>query len=368
MFSRRDMVRLSSSLLAWSLTRRLTAEPAAPGLKVTLAYEFPKSTLRAISPDGTRLCVEDWTQRGYPLRVVEFDTWATVYTGHIDGRSLGTAFFGDGQTLWIEGPGAHWTLQHVVVDVRTGQRTERMPPFDPNRPANYAPLRGGILLVSRREANPYRTETLSLVEFPSYREIANAPYASQQRKPSVNGSLRQAEHGFGVSADRELLAYSFDDVLVCRRLEDLGVVWARQLDPQLKAHRVVLSAHGDHVAAALADDAFWYQQRAVSVAVYDAKTGAEVARLPLSGTEGVAVSPNGKLLAVVAREPGKKNEEVTTVHIHDVSSGMRLASVVHALVKTRNPFLEGGCSVTFMPDGQHMISVARATKVWKIGD
>ena len=82
-FSRRDLIRLGASLLTPLPTRNAAAQPLAPAtLKVRLVQEIPESTAKSLSPDGTKLCVEDWAERGYPLRVIEIGTWRTIYSGH----------------------------------------------------------------------------------------------------------------------------------------------------------------------------------------------------------------------------------------------------------------------------------------------
>jgi hypothetical protein len=69
------------------------------------------------------------------------------------------------------------------------------------------------------------------------------------------------------------------------------------------------------------------------VAVYDGKNGDEVAKLPISGTEGIALSPDGKLIAAVERVYSK-GKALPTIHIHDVSTGEKLASLTHDVIKS----------------------------------
>ena len=258
------------------------------------------------------------------------------------------------------------------MHLRTGERTERALGIDLNRGENFWALSEGILLDAHYERKPYRTETLALVEFPELREIAKVPYATQPREPQRRkGNFELSnDFGFGVSDNRKILAYSFDHILLCRRTEDLGVLWTRRVEPQLNAYKVVVSAGGSHVAAAIADGGFTpAEQHSSYIAVYEGKTGADVARLLRSGTEGIALSPDGKFIAVVAREHGDKGELVPTVYIHDVQSGQKLASVAHGRVKSgRRQFLEAGCTVAFTSDGKYLVTSGMGTKVWRFGD
>ena len=171
-----------------------------------------------------------------------------------------------------------------------------------------------------------------------------------------------------ISDDRGTYAYSFDHTLVCRRISDLAVLWTHQIPPQLHARQVAVSADGGYVAVASADDAFYrVQQRNYQIAVYDGETGASVALLDLNGSDGMALSPDGRLIAVVAREPGKKHALVPTVYIHEVPSGARLASIVHDAVKRgRRQFLESASWVAFTQRGSYLITYGAATRVWRI--
>jgi hypothetical protein len=359
-------------MLASLSARKLAAAAvASTDLKLTLVQEFAKSSVKAISPDGTKLCLEDWAV-GYPLRVVAIGTWQTIYTGRFKSRVGIVQFEGDNQTLFLEGPGAAFKNQYwqAVLDLHTGELTERMHPLDSTNSADYTYAAGNrTLLVAHCEYKPFaRIETLALVEFPDYREIAKAAYATQPREPKrfIGKWPIATDFDFKVSDDRSIFVYSFDHVLVCRRMEDLNVLWTRPIEQGVYAFRVFTSAHGNLVAAAVSDSVSPQQHR-YYISIYDGKTGSSVARLPFSGTEGVALSPDGKLIAVVAIEPGKEGKLLPTVYIHEVSSDLRLASVEHNPIKRgRRQFLEAHIDVLFTSDGQYLVTSGMATKVWKI--
>lgn len=61
LLSRRELLRSSGSLLASLFVQKLAAGPTTPeGIQVNLAQEFANATMKAISPDGTKLYLEDW--------------------------------------------------------------------------------------------------------------------------------------------------------------------------------------------------------------------------------------------------------------------------------------------------------------------
>jgi hypothetical protein len=362
------------------------AQPVSQAaLKISLAQEFARSTVADLSPDGKKVCLEDWAERGYPLRVLEVGTWQPIYGGRFQSRTLSVSFFADSQTLLVGslgslgtgvcgvGKGNNCTVRETAIDLRTGERAERTLPLALDRGETYWATSAGALLDAHFEQNPQRrTETLALVEFPSFRETVKVAYATQPRKPipARVGSVTflTEEYGFGISGDRKTIAYSFDDVLVCRRTKDLEVLWTRQIEERVKAFKVAISAHGGRVAAVIADVPFAHLERESYVRVYDGETGADVALLPLRGTDGIALSPDGNLVAVAVREPGTNGKVVPTVHIYEVSSGQEVASVAHDRVKNgRHQFLEAACTVAFTSDGEYLVTSGMTTKVWKLG-
>lgn len=381
--SRRDMIRLCASSLAWPEIKGGAAQAETRGeLSITLAQEFARSSLKAaISPDGKKMCLEDWSERGYPLRVVEIGTWRTLYAGRFTSRIRGAAsFFADSESLFVSafasanggtcgiGKG-HCADREVVVDIRTGARVEQVLPFITDQYDSYYALTNRTLLDVHRGD---QTEALALVEFPNHRQIATVPYATQPRKPRpvVSGITLSTDYGFAISVDRKKLAYAFDDVLLCRRTEDLKVLWNRTVEIGMKPLRVTISPIGHRVAVAIADgEPLLNQRHRAYIAIYDGETGEEVARLARKWSDGIALSADGKLIAVVMREPGKKGEVIPTVYIHDVLSGKELATVAHDRIKKgRRQLLEAACGVGFTSDGKYMITSGMTTKVWRLGD
>ena len=87
----------------------------------------------------------------------------------------------------------------------------------------------------------------------------------------------------------------------------------------------------------------------------------------LDGSEGVAISPDGKLLAVSVREAGKKGDVLPGAHIYDVTSGARIAAVVHDRIPPgRRQWLVAHCGVSFTSDGRYLVTSGMVTKVWNI--
>ena len=253
MLSRRDWMRLTCSLAGslWA-TRGEARTRVAPGLSVELTKEFPHSKAIALSPDGTKLCLEDWKSPSYPTSIVEVGTWRTIYRATVEDPSsrrgqdalprlparIGLArFFADNQRLLWDIPPAAGEDRHrlTILDVATGERSERWAPLisvDRGTYDAFYPLEKRIVLVEHYEGRPRsETTTLALVDFSDNREIRKVLYATKARAPKLQaGTLElSGEYHFRLSDDLRVLAYSFDNVLVCRRTEDLEILWKKAL-------------------------------------------------------------------------------------------------------------------------------------------
>jgi hypothetical protein len=338
---------------------------AAPGsISLSLVHEFPKTRLLDVAPDGAKLCLEDWDIAGYPVRVVETATLQTIYSGNFHVRALSVGFFGDGQALFLDfaGGARQFVHQQTVVDLRTAERTDRTPSFNPFRYLDWTnPVVDRTLLVMHYEEKPRTALTwLSRLEFPSYRELVRVDLP-----PEVTDA--KAVTGAAFSDDRKTVSYFFGNALVYRRTVDLGVVWTRQFSPGIRALPSGISAHGELVAATIVRgtiDGAFERHTPLYVCVYDGKTGAEIARLPLTRS---SLSSDGRFLTSAAREPGKKGEVLSTVSVYGALSGAKVASVVHDRIpKGRHQWGMSLCGARFTSDGSYMITSGMTTKVWRI--
>jgi hypothetical protein len=143
----------------------------------------------------------------------------------------------------------------------------------------WAAVNDRNLLISHNLFKPPITETLEIVEFASFREIMKVPYATQPRESGrrIGTHELSSDMGLGVSDDKKILVYSFDHVLLCRRMNVFKILWTRQLESKLFGFAVVVSASGSHFAAVLTDF-----KNEHNITVYDGKTGTELPRLPIN--------------------------------------------------------------------------------------
>lgn len=376
--SRRDLIVSSGSLWGPFFAKGLAGEPiGSRSLRLALIQEFANATAHAVSPDGRTVCLEDWKVSGYPLRIVEVDTGRMIYSGRFQSRVLTADFFADGRALFLQFPGVKGQLFHrqALVDIKSGERTERMRSFDPFQYSEQMlPVDDRTLLVAHRRLYPHqppRIEWFSRLEFPSYREQARI------EPPAEQDGSRPSGGGLFLSADRSIAVYSSNNALVCRRTPDLNVLWTRPFEGGLRPAQMAVSAQGEYVAAVVTrvfPAGEFERYEPLYVSVYRIKDGVEIGRLPLKGEEGltqggIALSPDGELIALVARENGKGGEILPTVYLQEVASGRKLASVVHDhIMSGRRQFLDAGCTVSFTSDGRYIVSSGVLTKVWRLSE
>ncbi len=361
----------------------------APTGRTTLKLErdFRNAYLLAVSPDGKRVCLyftetrqETFTlssgrwlhknaQRSRDtLSVLDLKTGAAVFSGTFRAKVYPASFFTDGERLYAETgsflQNGELVTQQTVVDLPSGKTAERIAPIDSGTAFGFHAIREDTLLVQSYDQNLKRSVTLTQARWPTFGVIRRSAYATQEREEAGRDSEKY------ISADRNILAYGFDHTIVCRYTGDLSVIWTTKVAPEfIGAWRLAISADGRYVAAALTDSAFSNREKKYDVRVYEGEHGKEITRLAVSGTDGIAISPNGKLLAA-AHTVRDKRGAVPTVFIYEVGTAVMLASVEHETV-TSNPFMNasfGLHGIDFTSDGKYLITSAQDTRLWAIGD
>jgi hypothetical protein len=273
---------------------------------------------------------EDLQRERDRLQVVELGTWSTIYSARLRNRVDFASFFADGQRLYARS--ASFALndqvasQQVIVDVRTGMQTERLRVHErePSEVVIPRAVKDGMLLGTEYNRRTHNTEAMVQLELPEYRERARVIYESPGR---------QSDEFFW--ANRAVLAYGLDHTVVCRRTNDLSLIWTRRFPPEfLTASSLGVSADGAFVAVGFASKGFWHTDRKYQTSVLSGKDGSELALLALDGSESIAISPDGRLLAAGLAIPDGRNGTTPTVYLHDVSSGRQLASWAHDRVRS----------------------------------
>lgn len=371
MISRRTLLCSSGSLLG---LRSAFAQPmTADSLKVTLAREFAHARLLHVSPDGTKLCLEDWNTSGYPIRVVELGTGKIIFIGGFRQRALEVGFFADGQALFLGFAGGKGGVgaRQIMVDLKSGEATTRTYNTEVSQYFEFfQPIHERELLVTHYAKPGLNVEWLARFE--------SSPYHELQRAKLSAGLSDSASISTALSDDRSVAVYIFDGNLVMRRTRDLEILWTRDIEAGFGTRPLRVSAHGDYVVASVGRPTggkfdfgrpgrFTYP--GLFIGLYDGKTGDELTRLPLDGSQGPAISPDGKLLAVSVCEAGRKGDVLPAVHLYNVASGARIATVFHDRIPPgRHQWLVAGCSGSFTADGRYLVTAGMVTKVWNLGE
>ena len=392
--SRRIFLRGFASVTAVGLAHRATGQngnqvPSPNSPRFRPVKEFRGAHLHAVSADGRKMCVvlaadgvETWTYRegqwsqenvstfppDAPLCVVDLRSWKAVYSTKLEAAPFMASFFRDSPELYVTavflevGKAGN---QQVVIDLKAGSiKQEQI------RDGLFQATRGQQLLTTKGELG--KGGILSLVELPDYREVAHADLEAPRSGRSGTDQI--------VSSQGDVFVYGVDDMIVCRRTDDLSIQWTRQLGTaSSRVWRVAISALGDRVAA-VAAAAPWPESpearrrplelQPLYVAVYDGRSGKPMARFPadVNFSEALALSPDGRLLAVGERIPAAGQNVDLLVDIYDIASNRRIARELHSRVPPgRFQNRAGFAAVEFAPDGRYLVTSGYdRTKVWEI--
>jgi WD40 repeat protein len=212
--------------------------------------------------------------------------------------------------------------------------------------------------------------------------LAASPPSSTIETWDISTGRRLHQHTVSVTSyrmwPRADFAFSPDNRLLAAATPDwkVAAVWQMDTGKQLvtlKGHTgiitsVVFSPDGRRIATA-----DWNNQEKLSeVRLWDAAAGAEIRRFPRLPypVRGLAISPNGQMLAVGKNVRGELTPEQmaldsTTVGVWNAETGERLHSLV---IPSENPTHTGGVPfLAFSPDGTQLAApdnFAASVFVW----
>jgi hypothetical protein len=394
LIARRDLFRRCAAIAApftvpwFSLGGSTDSARANLADRVRLFKEIKHAQLLDVSPDSKKLCLYfsrdpvrsfvwtgEWREKKKPvsdkdegLRIIEIGSWKLMYATKLPATPHRASFFSDSKALCTVVPGAGGGRRlHRIIDFESGKEQDWLDQFDPKGPSfSYWALYDRLLLGDGRGQHN-ETEVLVKLEAGSRQEIARVPFAENRRR----GGMSQTP--IAVSSDRRTFAYAFNNKLVFRSSDDLRVLWIREIEIDEKSQllwRVGVSADGGLVAVAVAETNSSPNDRVI---VYEGKTGEQVARLAASGGEGVAISPDRKLLAAGQRMrlEGDPWGLQSTVFLFDIAAGKKVATLV------QGQFWDGDrgfplnsrfetYGIQFTPDGKYLITSGLDTKIWEI--
>jgi len=374
----------------WGQSRsQASSQYAESRSRMTLAKEWNSAYLWAVSPGGDLLCLysskdplttftfrgeQRTSERESPaqevLAIVETTSWKSVFTNHLRARPSIVSFFADNQTVYLETvvlPPDFRTGERVLIDLRAGKIEERSYTRAPDEQyTRYYALNGRALLGIEADPNPSRAIALIRASLPDYKVMARAAYAMESVTP---GDSATNNWGAVVSADRKVIASRLGHTIVLRRTEDLGVIWTRQIEPEFfGVWRLAITPNGTRITAAVLD--FIEKDRASNdyVSVYDGKSGKSLAKLPVSGKEGLAISPDGRLLAI-AKKLAKNKDIQLFIEVYEATTGRHVTNCLHDTVrpgKYQN-LVASIDGIEFTADGKYLMTSGNNTvKAWQV--
>jgi hypothetical protein len=251
------------------------ARLSAPLRQLKFAKEIRDAYLLSLSPDGSKMCVyftrhpnttfifrrgeRGRIDAGNPkeenLSVIKLGSWDIVYSDRLSMGPGGQAeFFAGANVLYVENllfvPPDGLKYQRMTVDLSDGHQEQRLQTRDPGEPGiDYHAVDRRLLIGTETGTPPARHAALIRATLPNYEEVERVSFAVP-----VGAEPEGFETGIVISDDRETLAYAFGHTLVCRRTNDLAVLWTQPIERDLwGTRRLAVSANGSRVAVAVID-------------------------------------------------------------------------------------------------------------------
>ncbi|MEQ1948039.1 MAG: hypothetical protein ABL995_12670 [Bryobacteraceae bacterium] len=294
--------------------------------------------------------------------VVELGSWTILSSTELRSSPVNVSFFADSPVLYAameaERQGDRLAKPVLTVDFAKTKVDELLEPAAPGRGAvSYRALSRQTLLGEERRAGDREADSLFLTQLPGYQEMRRVPLAAAPRKGSV-------ESVSIVSADRKLVVYGYDRSVLLRRTEDLSLVWKQDgVEKSAVDKQLAISATGTLVAAP------FERKGSPTVFVFDGATGKEVAAIASEPVTGLAISPDGRYVAVGVTVKDK-TDLVPTVRLHEISSGRSVDTLVHDRVPQGKDAASkaafGPRGVQFTADGKYLLTSTMHTRAWQL--
>jgi hypothetical protein len=392
--SRRSLLR--TAIAAFPIVpRRIRGQSESEGksdatsAKSKPAKEWENAYLMAVSPNGRRLCLyftkhplSTFTFRGTDrkyqiesatkekLSVIETVSWHAVFTTRLHTRPGLVSFFRDNNTIYIQtllAPPIFRTFERIAIALESGTFSKRAYTRAPNDLfTDYYALNYNTLLGVEFEPNPSKAIYLTRAALPEYKEIGRMPYtiksATVDDQPSRNRCAL-------VSADRGTFVYTTGQSIVLRRTDSLGIMWSRDIEPGPYCVRHLgATPNGNTVAAAVVNVLLEARNPMNYIAVYGDQSGQPLAKLKLDGEDGLAISPDGRLLAV-GRSLSLDKDFVLLVETYEVSSGRRINAYLHDTVPPGKyqHLVASLDAIEFTSDSKYLITSGNnRVKAWEV--
>jgi len=383
--SRRGLIQTLAGAAATLRSRSSVAQDeggAAQPSGMRRVHRIDNSFALAVSPDASRICV-DYTSnqllRILPgsaqnrfkrerLRVFDTASWKEIASAPIPAWAGAASFFADSgrvyfETLLIEP--ANRQFNRGVIDLADDRVQQSVATWDGEGPNTiYHALSGEELL-----GVVFRSSTLVALQrasWPNLREIDRVPISWPPGEKRPGGSPT-------TSADRSTALYVLGHLICMRRTADLSLVWTRRIDPGFYgAGPLSITPNGSLAAISVLGYEVKAQKSRDYIGIYNGGDGSIVREVPVSGRFGLAISPDGSLIAVGRRSSDGPYLELV-IDVCETQTAARVASGVHDRIPPGRyqHLLGNGFNLScfqFTPDGQYLVTSSSSNvAIWKIG-
>lgn len=363
--TRRSVLSLSA-LSGCLLTLRASQQEHS---SLQLLKDLGNSSVKAVSPNGKLLLIEDWTEPGFPLRILEVGTWRSFPLGSFEYRTLGAEFFGDGSAVLVTQVANRGETGYrmTAVEFETGKRTQWVQRSNGGAdPWQIRPAFDRMMLRTRYARTGRALIEMRLIAYPELQEMEREEFTYTNSSPGA-GSWE------AFSGDRNIWVCVFRDALMCKRLKGLETLWIHRLDPDALVRRMAVSSSGSHVAARLSGAGT--ATAAARVLIIDGKSGQTKGFVELAtnnfdgGVNGIDISDDGNTLAVVVVQPGERDHLEVRVQLIDVASGRVMGTALHRRIdRGKRQFLNSGANVEFSSDGLQLVSSGQTSMIWALSN
>jgi len=347
-------------------------------IRMSSLAQIPDSIALATSPDGSGICV-DYTKNQIAailprstgntfaydrLRIIETSSQKEVASAGVQAWLARASFFSDSHRAYFEtvllAPSFRQFKRGVIsISGEVQESTATWVNGGPN--ITFEALSDEALLGVESNGNSEAT-ALTLASWPDYREVARIPF-----RPA-GGEVRPQSFP-RVSADCKAVLYVSGHTICVRQTSDLSLIWSRKIDSGLfGAGPISITPSGTFAAVSVLDYERAQGKDRHYIGVYDGADGSEVAVLPVSGKGGMAISPDGKHVAV-ALVSTEDRDTLLVVDIYEVRTGLKVASGVHDRIppgryqRLRAAFDPRG--LQFTPDGRYLVTSGNiSVKIW----
>ncbi len=251
--------------------------------------------LLAVSPDSKKLCISPYLGRRTAL-IIESGTWTRLVSVRFDDRPEIASFFRDSKRCYVA------TFENSYAVMSLAEESQHAIAED-KKSADVVSvcwaLYDDYLLAT--ESAVFAPEKISLLklQLPSFEEVLRVPYDTAEVS-----SNRATTASVNITADRQKVFCGVSGSLVCRSTDDLKVQWVRPIEERFEFAPFFLSStpDGSLVASVNLESRIQKESDRSEVGLYDGRTGTKVGSIPVRGNPGIALSPDGVVLAVGSSE------------------------------------------------------------------